>query len=325
MSLEFRVIPTMDSRSLDTSEFDEVEVYDGVIDDEINPPLPPECFLGAWYRKVFSSKDYWLGIEGKITLGEFIPDEERFNLDGNKRYMDNPSVYMGGKSETESDCGLGYNIMYPTRDTSYKLGLDTPKLGYKPFWRYIYKDATDIEGNVNRREVNSWNVSDPRSFQYYYFPGDTIVMKVYSPVPDYLQLRIEVVETTKNPKYVAIRKNYGLKDDKPQTFYSPIFYSKGHGISKAEFKRVNSIDQYGNEGYHAKLTDAQVTEAVWHEVYLYRRVNGKVVKVPFNAQRQASMICPNEDAVTVTPINEKGGEKVVLHPGVVKRKELGKK
>ena len=84
MSLEFRVIPTMDSRSLDTSEFDEVEVYDGVIDDEINPPLPPECFLGAWYRKVFSSKDYWLGIEGKITLGEFIPDEERFNLDGNK-------------------------------------------------------------------------------------------------------------------------------------------------------------------------------------------------------------------------------------------------
>ena len=28
-------------------------------------------FLGAWYRKVYSSKDSWLGIEGTLRLGEF--------------------------------------------------------------------------------------------------------------------------------------------------------------------------------------------------------------------------------------------------------------
>ncbi len=52
--------------------------------------------------------------------------------------------------------------------------------------------------------MNSWNVSDPRNFQYYYFPGDVIKMSVYSPIPDYLQLRIEIIKPTEIEKNIKI-------------------------------------------------------------------------------------------------------------------------
>lgn len=318
MSLTVQVVPVLDSRDVDVSRFSDVKVYDGEIEGEIKPPVPPQCFLGAWYRKVFTSFDSWLGIEGVITLGEFTPDESRFNLDGKGRYMDNPSVYMGGKSQKESDAGLGLNLTYMSSDTSFDLDLSSPKLAYRPFWRYIYSDATDIGGNVNRREINSWNISNPRSLMYYYFPGDKIRMSVYSPLPDYLQLKIEIVTVTEIPKYRDLRKQYHLKDDKPSDFYSPIFYSKGHGYMNAEFKRVNSIDQYGNEGFHAQNTRAYVSEAVWHEVYLYRKINGQIMKVPFSQERQCSMICPNTEAVTVRYINPQlGSESIFIHPETV--------
>lgn len=317
MSLTNIVVPILDSRDVDTREFDNIEIYQGQIINEILPPAPPKCFLGAWYRKVVSSFDMWLGIEGVIELGEFIPDSARYNLDGKGRYMDNPSVYMGGKSFFESDAGLGYNIMYSSSELSEELNYATPKLGYRPFWRYIYKETHDQDGNVRRREVNSWNISNPRSFCYYYFPGDIVRMSVYSPLPNYLQLRIVLIKPTTNPKYVELRKRYNLKDDLPLDFYSPIFYSKGHGIEKSEFKRVNSIDQFGNEGFNAKETKAEVTKAIWHEAYLYRRVNGKLYKLPFTNNRYTSSICPSTQAVSVEYNGVdilKGGEEICIHP-----------
>lgn len=320
MSLAVKVVPTLDSRAIDVSEFDDVEVYLEEIEGEVTPPTPPGCFFGAWYRKAFSSYDYWLGIEGIIELGEFTPDENRFNLDGRGRYMDNPSIYMGGFSSKETDAGLGMNVGYPDLDTSYQLDYSSPKISYRPFWRYIYSEADDTYGNVRRREVNSWNVSDPRNFQYYYFPGDVIKMSVYSPIPDYLQLRIEIIKPTEIEKYKNIRERYNLKNNLPGNFYSPIFHSKGHGYQKAEFKRVNSIDQYGNEGKRVQDTNATMSTAHWQEVYLYRRINGKLVKVPFNNNRYASMVCPNEKAFTVSyeGVNTAlGGEKIVIHPGKV--------
>ena len=315
MSLTVRVVPVLDSRAVDVRKFSDVKVYRGEIENEIFPPSPPPCFSGAWYRKAFSSRDYWLGIEGLIELGEFFPDESRFNLDGKGRYMDNPSVYMGGNSSRESDAGLSLNIMYPTADTSYDLTPASPKLGYRPFWRYIYYEAEDIEGNVTRREVNSWNVTHPKNLSYYYFPGDVLRMSVYSPLPDYLQLRIEVVKPTEIPKYAKLRRGYGLPGNRPADFFSPCFYSKGHGYDKAEFKRVNAIDQYGNEGYKAQETKARVTPAVWREVYLYREIGGEVMKVPFHARRYGSMVCPDDRAITVSPCNpDLGGEIIEIHP-----------
>jgi len=97
MSLTIQVVPTLDSRNADISRFKNPKIYAGPIPGEVLPGETPKCFLGAWYRKVFSSFDRWLGIEGVIRLGEFTPDPLRFNLDHKGRHMDNPSIYMGGK------------------------------------------------------------------------------------------------------------------------------------------------------------------------------------------------------------------------------------
>ena len=309
--------PTLDSRSYDTSLFDQVEIYDGLINEEKFPEGKQKCFAGAWYHKVASEKDQWLGIEGLIRLGEFTPDEKRFNLDGYGRFMDNPSVYMGGKALEESDAGLGYNLTYLSSDTSKDLTLSSPKLGYRPFWRYIYQEVVDFNGNIERINHNSWNIAEARALCYCYFPGDLIRMKVYSPIKDYLQLRIEVVEPTKIEKYVKIRKAYNLPDDKPQDFYSPLFISSGHGHMPAEFKRVNSIDQFGNEGFYAKDTDASMSEAIWYETYLYRLIDGKLKKVPFTRTRQKVMTCPSKKAHTIV-YGEGLEERITIHPGKAK-------
>lgn len=222
----------------------------------------------------------------------------------------------GGKSAKESDAGLNLNLSYSSSDTKEDLSLSSPKLAYRPFWRYIYNSTTDFSGNVDRQEINSWNVHNPRHLSNYYFPGDVIKMSVYSPLKDYLQLRIDVIEATSNPKYVKIRMGYGLENNLPTSFLSPLFFSKGHGYEKAEFKRVNSIDQYGNEGLVAQNTNAEVTEALWQEVYLYREINGELVKVPFLQNRQTSMICPHQDVITVKkhPLDPTG-EAIIIHPG----------
>ncbi|MCK5732124.1 MAG: hypothetical protein KAH13_03835, partial [Tenericutes bacterium] len=118
MSLTKQVLPIMDSRALDVSIFDDVKIWNHKISDEKFSCEDQKCFPGAWYRKIVSSEDKWLGIEAVIQLGEFKPDPKRFNLDGVKRYMDNPSVYMGGKALLESDAGLSLNLTYLDSDTS---------------------------------------------------------------------------------------------------------------------------------------------------------------------------------------------------------------
>ncbi|HNZ50225.1 MAG TPA: hypothetical protein PK087_00630 [Bacilli bacterium] len=319
MSLRIQVVPTYDSRAFDVRPFLNPKVYRGPIVNEKAPMTSPPCFLGAWYRKVFSSFDAWLGIEGVIELGEFTPDEARFNLDGQGRYMDVPSIYMGGKSHFESDAGLGLGPTYLSNDFSMELNQSSPKLAYRPFWRYIYQDASELNGNVKRREINSWNVTNPRSVIYNYFPGDVLRMSVYSPIIDYLQLHIELIKTTTIPQYMNIRAQYHLENNRPDDFFSPLFFSKGHGIDDAEFKRVNAIDQFGNEGFHAQATKAKVSKAVWHETYLYRLLDGEIRKVPFSKARQTRMICPNNEAITVEALNEAiGSEAITIHPGEVK-------
>lgn len=312
------IIKTLDSSYADDRDFIEAKIYDKEIIDEIKKPDVPKCFLGAWYRKVFSSKDKWLGIEGTITLGEFIPDENRFGYDNRvfyKRYLDSPSIYMGGLSISESDAGLGLMSGYSYPGEEIEINYGTPKIAYRPFWRYIYSEVKDIKGNVERTNVNSWNVSDPELFDFYYFPGDKIKMSVYSPKKNYLQLRIEMIEQTKIKKYIDIRKKFNLKRLN-KTFYSPLFYSEGHGEKNAEFKRVNSIDQYGNEGFIVKDTEAKVTKAVWHNVYLYREINNEIYKVEFNENRQASMACPNKESFNIKPLNN-GGEEIIITPSSI--------
>ena len=53
---------------------------------------------------------------------------------------------------------------------------------------------------------------------YYYYPGDTIRMSVFSTKANYLQLRIELLEETTIPKYAQRRANYNLGSN-----YSKVF------------------------------------------------------------------------------------------------------
>lgn len=290
-------------------DFTNVPVYTGKIKDEIAPQKYLPCFLGAWYRKCVSSTDAWLGIEGIVKLGEFTLDPKRISLDGKGRVMDNPSCYMGGCSEFESDAGLTWSVAFPGSDMNYTLHYTSPKFAYRPFWRNIYLE--------DGKEVNKWCQNDPHQPEYYYLPGDVLKLSVYSPEDNYLQLKIEVIEPTTIEKYVEQRKRYNLKDNRPSDFVSPMFISPGAGVVPSEYKRVNAIDQYGNEGYHAQMTNATVSEAYWQEAYLYRMIDNELKKVPFNKERFTSMICPSEKAVNVNEVDcnqAVGSEKISISP-----------
>ena len=277
-------------------------IYKGPIKDEVPVGDTPSCFPGAWYRKVVSSQDSWLGIEATVTLPDFELDQNRYDQTKEK-FLDNPSVYFGGYAGAESDAGLTWTLVGETAEC---LKPSKESLAFRPFWRYIHG------------EQNTWENSDYRHPEHYYLPGDKLRISVFSPKPDYLQMQIEVLEKTTIPKYVERRKSWRIENDAPTHFITPPFPSIGHGGKHAEFKRVNAIDQSGNEGKAAQPTNSQVFECIWHEVYLYREIKGEVVKVPFSRERQIQMACPSLDAFTIKEDHvddSLGGEIVAIHPG----------
>jgi hypothetical protein len=287
-----------------------VEVYTGVIPNETADPSTPPCFPGAVYRKVVSNKDHWRGIEATITLPEFIPDPERFDETKRNYYLDNASIYMGGHAYYESDVGLAWMIGY---ESPSSVLFSSQGIAFRPFWRYI--------DGVNNIYQNA-NVSD---FAYYYYPGDTVQMSVFSPEPGYLQMRIELLELTTHPSYAHRRDAYGLEEDFPRVFLTEPFPSPGMGAAMAEFKRVNAIDQVSNEAKPTINTNSQVLTAIWHEVYLYRYIEDTLYKVPLTEDRSASMFCPSgtnengdfSDAFTVSYEGVDpalGGEIVTIDP-----------
>jgi len=296
-----------------------VDVYQGIIANEAPDPATPQCFPGAIYRKVVSSRDYWLGIEAVVTLGEFTVDPERLDEERKNKnlnyYLDNASLYMGGNATYESDIGLTWSIGYESA-TSNKI--TQVGIAYRPFWRYNTAMETGKKENIYKN-------ANVKSFEYYYFPGDKIRMSVISPKSNYLQMRIELLELTTIPKYVEQRAKYNLGTDFNRVFVTDPFPSEGMGKVKTEFKRVNAIDQVGNEGKPTINTNAKVTDAIWHEVYLYRMIDGEVKKVPMTEKRSASMTCPlgrdvNGDfsktfTITYNGVNKDlGGEIVTINP-----------
>ncbi|PKK86709.1 MAG: hypothetical protein CVV63_04070, partial [Tenericutes bacterium HGW-Tenericutes-8] len=82
-----------------------------------------------------------------------------------------------------------------------------------------------------------------------------------------------------------------------------------------EFKRVNAIDQVANEGKPAVPTTTSVGEAIWHNTYLYRNIDGITYRVPMNDTRIGVMNCPLVTQFTSTGIDAlTGGETVSIHP-----------
>ena len=305
-------------------------IYTEAIINESGAPIPPSCFQGAYYHKVFSSKDYWTGIEAEVTLP--MPDINRYettyndslDIDPNARNLDNPSVYMGGHAMTESDVGLSLKTSL-FKNTSGVEAISVGSYAFRPFWRYITTHSYDA-GSYDRPNGRFYSVScsgsgttkncianwDFEDTQYYYLPGDKVRMIIYSPKPNWLQLQIELVEASTLPYSVGVRTFNGWKQ--PESFISPIFPSSGHGDMKAEFKRVNAIDQVANEGKPAKESTTIVRDAIWHNTYLYRKIDGVQYRVPMNLNRAAVMNCPLPSQFQSSGIDLlTGGETVSIY------------
>ncbi len=80
-----------------------------------------------------------------------------------------------------------------------------------------------------------------------------------------------------------------------------------------EFKRVNAIDQVGNEGKYVQPAKTKVLGAIWEETNLYREYGGKVVLVPFSQARYTDMRCPDPRFFNIISTQEdenKGAETI---------------
>lgn len=238
---------------------------------EVMPPASIPCFAGAYYRKAVSSFDVWNGISGTVVLGQPAVDEARLD-EKTGQPLDNFSVYMGGNAggKQEVDAGLTWAF---TRDAAGKQS--ERRNAWRPFWR------TKVWSNA------------PPSNAYDWHPGDTVRMEVSMVAPKTLRLRIE--DAGVHPV-----KRFSVDFDAES--FTP-------DVSR-QFKRVNAIDQFHNEGKPVKPTHASVVNSEWLHTFLFR---GKK-KLNMNTFRFTDMRCSDAKHVVVTPANAmKGAEKISIY------------
>src|SRR4051812_35819408 len=139
---------------------------------EVPPAASLPCFPGAYYRKAVSSVDVWTGIDGVVTLPTPAFDEARRNPKKPGQYLDNPSVYVGGRAgETEIDAGVTWEIV------RLPDGRGSPdRRVFRPFWRN-----------------KGWHAG-PAHPDYYFYPGDTIRLTIQNSAPGKLTLTITLLE-----------------------------------------------------------------------------------------------------------------------------------
>src|SRR5690606_6174448 len=226
-------------------------------DNEVRPATALPCFQGAYYRKVVSSKDNWVGIKGEVTLPQIHFDPDRKNPNRPLQYLDNPSIYMGGNMDgQETDIGLTWEVI---RDENGNVSEE--RLAFRPFLR-----RTGHKSGQQSKYENA-----PAQAAYYWYPGDRVKMSV------------EIVEDGVL-KFIIEGEGKRLETD---------FGSAGYTLNgKGEFKRVNAIDQVSNEGKPAQATKTSVSCSVWHYTTLIRMEKGQKVDAPMHAGRYTSMVCP---------------------------------
>lgn len=234
---------------------------------EVPPADSLPCFPGAYYRKAASSFDEWTGIEGVLVLPRGTVDVLRYGSNGP---LDKFSIYMGGRANNqEVDAGVLWEI---TKDEFGNI--DTFNRAWRPFWR-----------------VTSWN-NAPATKEYYWYPGEKIVMRVEVVAKGQLKLTIE--DATPNPD-----RSFSVEFPASQ-------FGRGN---LQQFKRVNAIDQLGNEGKPVQPTKARVEGAIWEEVYLLRGEE----RYPFITSRFTDMRCPDPVHFLVETINDQGGESLGIY------------
>lgn len=248
--------------------------------EEVIPNNSKPCFDGAYYRKVVSSEDVWLGINGKVVLPNIIFDEDRINPARPEQYLDNPSVYLGGKmGGQETDIGLTWEVI---RDENGNVTPD--RRAFRPFLRRAsYKDT---QGAAYKNA--------PAESQYYWYPGEEVKMSIQ-------------IINDKKLKFVV--EGAGKR-------YETEFEADGYFPNHiGEFKRVNAIDQVGNEGKPAQATKTKVENATWIETNLYRSYQGELVLAPMHNKRFTDMRCPDEsyfNIVSTKEEQEKGAETITI-------------
>ena len=225
---------------------------------EIKPVAKQPCFEGAYYRKLVSSNDDWIGMDGTVTLPAINFDPNRKNPKKAMQYMDNPSLYFGGNmDEQETDIGLTWEVIKDKQGNVSK-----ERQAFRPFLRRAeYKD-----------EQKPFYENAPAVDDYYWYPGEEVKMSL-------------VLIADKTLRFVVEGAGKKFQRD---------FVCNGFVLGrKGEFKRVNAIDQVGNEGTPVKPTATQIINGIWKETNLYRNINNTTVLVPFHSGRYTEMLCPS--------------------------------
>ena len=248
---------------------------------EVKPDITKSCFAGAYYRKVVSSKDYWLGIGGKVTLPAITFDPLRTNPAKPGQYLDNPSLYLGGNmGGQETDIGMTWEVI---KDAVGNVTAD--RKAFRPFMR-----RTAHSGGQALLYANA-----PAEDRYYWYPGEEI------------NISVQILE---NKKIKFIVEGAGKR-------FETDFDADGYTLGGfGEFKRVNAIDQVANEGKPAQQTKTKVENSQWSESYLFRNYEGKVVKAPFHSGRVTEMRCPAANYFSIIASTEdlkKGAEKININ------------
>jgi hypothetical protein len=241
---------------------------------EVVPAASLPCFAGAYYRKAVTSFDTWTGIAGIIKLPTPKTDENRLS-EKDKQPLDNFSVYLGGRAGAqEIDAGLTWSFSVDEN------GKQSERRNvWRPFWRN-----------------ETWN-NAPAEKQFYWSPGDTVQIAVLAIAPK--KLRLIVADASPQPKRMF------------QTDFDAAGFASG--VAR-QFKRVNAIDQFGNEGKPVQPTKAEVTGAEWLQTILLRGEGASAKQIPMDKTRFTDMRCANESHIVVTATNPaNGAEKIDIY------------
>lgn len=224
---------------------------------EIAPEGSMPCFQGAYYRKAVSSVDNWLGIEGKVILPAFNYDSSRTNPSKPRQFLDNASVYIGGTSDgQETDIGMTWEVI---KDNAGNVSQE--RKAFRPFLRRSSHKSGQAALYLNA----------PAESRYYWYPGDTITMSIL------------LVEAGKLKFTIS-----GMGKS-----YEEFFDAAGCQFTiKAQYKRVNAIDQVSNEGKPVQPTKAKAIGAKWLYANLFRNYKSETLKAPMHTKRFTDMRCP---------------------------------
>lgn len=242
---------------------------------EIVPEASLPCFAGAYYRKAVSSVDNWLGIEGKVVLPQIDYDSIRVNPLKPGQFLDNFSVYLGGNSDgQETDIGLTWEVI---KDEAGNISSE--RKAFRPFLRR----------SSHKSGQTALYKNAPAESRYYWFPGDTVLITVQTVKEGILKLTLA---------------GNGKK-------YEEEFESAGYSFTqKAQFKRVNAIDQVANEGKPVQTTKAKSIGAKWLNVSLFRYYKSDAIKVPMHPLRFTDMRCPQTSHFKIGKTSEDSGENI---------------